>query len=69
MEIHGCKYGVKAQGRSTVGDGIDPSTLITSDSTESTLIVNLNAGNDFLIYGIKIIEGTNDVVIDGLTIT
>ena len=42
MEIRGCKYGIKAPGRSTVGDGIDPSTLITSDPTESTLILNLN---------------------------
>ena len=40
MEIRGCKYGIKAPGRSTVGDGIDPSTFIPSDSTESTLILN-----------------------------
>ena len=43
LEIRGCKYGIKAPGRSTVGDGIDPSTLITSDPAESTLIANLNA--------------------------
>ena len=41
MEIRGCKYGIKAPGRSTVGDGIDPSTLITSDPAESTLIFDV----------------------------
>ena len=46
-----------------MGDGIDPSTLIISDPAESTLI--LNAGT-IMIY---ISKGTNDVVIDGLTIT
>ena len=63
MEIRGCKYGIKAPGRSTVGDGIDPSTLITSDPAESTLILD---GATRMI-GIK--KGTNDVVIDGLTMT
>ena len=67
LEIRGCKYGIKAPGRSTVGDGIDPSTLITSDPAESTLIIlNLNAANFKMI---NIQKGTNDVVIDGLTIT
>ena len=65
LEIRGCKYGIKAPGRSTVGDGIDPSTLIASDPAESTLIFDVGA-NYFVIY---IPKGTNDVVIDGLTIT
>ena len=46
-----------------MGDGIDPSTLITSDPAESTLILN-GAWIMFTIY-----SGRNDVVIDGLTIT
>ena len=52
-----------------MGDGIDPSTLITSDPTESTLIIlNLNndCDGDFCIIFIK---QADDVVIDGLTIT